>query len=196
MEREDVLKAFARYDSGVRPNHYGRPRSWFIQADNGQLYPLKIIYALAANIDANQFHTQDAVAAIRRLEFNIVDVDAMIKNQTADETKFNKAVSRSLNGSDDERNERLRNAPQRAQERYVMQRVYDRNPDVVAAVLCRARGICERCNNEAPFLRRTNNEPYLEVHHINQLADGGEDTVDNAIAVCPNCHREAHYGAQ
>ena len=120
----------------------------------------------------------------------------MIKNQTADETEFNEAVSRSLNGSDDERNERLGNAPQRAQERCVIQRVYDRNPDVVAAVLRRAEGRCERCNNKAPFLRRTNNEPYLEVHHINQLADGGEDTVDNAIAVCPNCHREAHYGAQ
>ena len=51
MEREDVLNAFARYDSGERPNHYGRPRRWFIQADNGQLYPLKIIYALAANIE-------------------------------------------------------------------------------------------------------------------------------------------------
>ena len=22
----------------------------------------------------------------------------------------------------------------------------------------------------------------------------GEDTVENAIATCPNCHREAHYG--
>ena len=26
------------------------------------------------------------------------------------------------------------------------------------------------------------------------LADGGADTVENAIAVCPNCHRELHYG--
>ncbi|MEY8786001.1 HNH endonuclease [Citrobacter freundii] len=23
----------------------------------------------------------------------------------------------------------------------------------------------------------------------------GEDSVENAIALCPNCHREAHYGA-
>jgi hypothetical protein len=26
------------------------------------------------------------------------------------------------------------------------------------------------------------------------LARGGEDTVENAVAVCPNCHREAHFG--
>ncbi|WP_342542729.1 HNH endonuclease signature motif containing protein [Paenisporosarcina sp. FSL H8-0542] len=36
--------------------------------------------------------------------------------------------------------------------------------------------------------------PYLEVHHIKRLADNGEDSVENAIAVCPNCHRELHFG--
>ncbi|MGH8437576.1 MAG: HNH endonuclease [Pseudomonas sp.] len=33
-----------------------------------------------------------------------------------------------------------------------------------------------------------------EVHHKVRLADGGLDTVENAIAVCPNCHRQAHFG--
>jgi 5-methylcytosine-specific restriction protein A len=36
--------------------------------------------------------------------------------------------------------------------------------------------------------------PYLEVHHIKRLADKGSDTTTNSIAVCPNCHRELHYG--
>ena len=36
--------------------------------------------------------------------------------------------------------------------------------------------------------------PFLEVHHLRQLADRGSDTVSNAVALCPNCHREAHYG--
>lgn len=36
--------------------------------------------------------------------------------------------------------------------------------------------------------------PYLEVHHIIFLAQGGDDTVDNAEALCPNCHRRKHYG--
>ncbi len=26
------------------------------------------------------------------------------------------------------------------------------------------------------------------------LSEGGEDTVENAMAVCPNCHMELHYG--
>jgi 5-methylcytosine-specific restriction protein A len=70
---------------------------------------------------------------------------------------------------------------------------FKRNPDVVAEILVRASGVCENCNNEAPF-KRKNGEPYLEVHHKIRLADGGEDTIENAMALCPNCHRYLHYG--
>ena len=44
------------------------------------------------------------------------------------------------------------------------------------------------------FNRKKDNTPYLEVHHIIRLADDGDDSVENAIALCPNCHREAHFG--
>ena len=68
-----------------------------------------------------------------------------------------------------------------------------RNPDVVVEALLRANGVCERCKKPAPFARRSDGTPYLEVHHRIPLAVGGEDTVENAIALCPNCHRAAHY---
>lgn len=72
--------------------------------------------------------------------------------------------------------------------------VFLRNSDVVVEVLERAAGICERCKKPAPFVRKTDQSPYLEVHHKLQLAQGGEDTVENAVALCPNCHRREHYG--
>jgi predicted HNH restriction endonuclease len=71
---------------------------------------------------------------------------------------------------------------------------FDRNPDVVAEVLSQASGKCQRCGCPAPFIRKSDSSPYLEVHHKISLASGGEDTVANAIALCPNCHREVHYG--
>jgi len=71
---------------------------------------------------------------------------------------------------------------------------FRRNPDVVAAVLERANGFCEACKQKAPFLRAKDNSPYLEVHHEIRLADGGKDNLSNAIALCPNCHRKAHFG--
>ncbi len=71
---------------------------------------------------------------------------------------------------------------------------FKRNPDVIVEVLKRANGVCEKCKQDAPFVRKKDNTPYLEVHHIVRLASDGKDTVSNAIAVCPNCHRELHYG--
>lgn len=76
----------------------------------------------------------------------------------------------------------------------VKQTVFNRNQYVIAEVLDRAKGICERCKKSAPFIRDNDNSPYLEVHHKIPLAEGGDDTVENAIALCPNCHRQAHYG--
>jgi 5-methylcytosine-specific restriction protein A len=70
-------------------------------------------------------------------------------------------------------------------------RVYKQSPYVIDFTLRRASGACELCNQKAPF-NKPNGEPYLEVHHIHQLADGGEDTTENAVALCPNCHRMMH----
>ena len=71
---------------------------------------------------------------------------------------------------------------------------FERNPDVVAEVLERASGICECCKKNAPFFKKSDGTPYLEVHHKIPLALGGEDSVENAEALCPNCHRKTHYG--
>lgn len=70
---------------------------------------------------------------------------------------------------------------------------YQRDADVVAWVLEVANGFCECCDNPAPF-QREDGTPFLEVHHVQRLADGGPDIVENAVALCPNCHRELHFG--
>jgi HNH endonuclease len=58
---------------------------------------------------------------------------------------------------------------------------------------CRSRGNCEGCKHPAPFMRR-NGEPYLEIHHIRPLANGGADHPLNVAAVCPNCHSRVTHG--
>lgn len=70
---------------------------------------------------------------------------------------------------------------------------YVRDATVVAYVLTRSNGVCEACSEPAPF-KKQNGLPFLEVHHLRQLSDKGSDKVTNAIAVCPNCHREFHFG--
>ncbi|MDP2732923.1 MAG: HNH endonuclease signature motif containing protein [Hoeflea sp.] len=70
---------------------------------------------------------------------------------------------------------------------------FERDPRVVAWVRSQADGVCESCRQEAPF-EKDDGTPYLEVHHLRPLAEGGPDTVENAIACCPNCHRRLHQG--
>lgn len=69
---------------------------------------------------------------------------------------------------------------------------YLRDHKVRKEVLRRAKGCCEFCN-ERGFLLPSGRR-FLEAHHIIALADDGADTPQNVIALCPNHHREAHYG--
>jgi predicted restriction endonuclease len=69
-----------------------------------------------------------------------------------------------------------------------------RDARVKAFVLKRAGGRCESCAAPAPF-KTTLGLDYLEVHHMKTLAQGGSDRVQNAIALCPNCHRALHYAS-
>lgn len=92
------------------------------------------------------------------------------------------------------RRARLAAAPKQPRWTVGLIRHFIRNPDVIAEVLTRADGECEQCKAPAPFNRRSNGTPFLEVHHRIRLADGGDDTTENAIALCPNCHRQQHHG--
>lgn len=72
--------------------------------------------------------------------------------------------------------------------------VFVRNPYVVAAALIRADGSCEVPACTRRLFKRDDGSVFLEVHHIVPLAEGGEDSLANAAAICPACHREAHHG--
>ncbi len=69
--------------------------------------------------------------------------------------------------------------------------VFDRNPLFSSYVKKRAKGRCDLCGDEAPFIDKDGN-PYLESHHVVWLSRGGIDYPDNIVAVCPNCHSRIH----
>jgi len=68
---------------------------------------------------------------------------------------------------------------------------YIRDEAVAVYVKQAANGFCDLCNNEAPFTDKAG-RPFLENHHVIPLAEGGDDTISNAVALCPNCHRKMH----
>ncbi|MFC1456963.1 HNH endonuclease [Microvirga arabica] len=71
--------------------------------------------------------------------------------------------------------------------------LYRRSDAVRRYVLARAAGVCESCNQPAPFIT-LRGEPYLEPHHTRRLSDGGPDDPRFVGAICPSCHREIHHG--
>jgi 5-methylcytosine-specific restriction protein A len=71
--------------------------------------------------------------------------------------------------------------------------VFERSRAVRNYVLARANGCCEYCGASAPF-RTPSGQPFIEVHHIRRLTDGGPDDPCFMIGLCPNCHRGAHFG--
>jgi 5-methylcytosine-specific restriction protein A len=70
--------------------------------------------------------------------------------------------------------------------------VFVRDPKQRTQVLERAKGNCELCG--ALGFQMPTGALYLETHHIVPLSENGPDIKDNMIALCPNDHREAHYG--
>ncbi|WP_420208786.1 HNH endonuclease [Candidatus Electronema sp. JC] len=71
---------------------------------------------------------------------------------------------------------------------------FERNLYIAEYTKRKANGICCDCKQHAPFISKSTNEPFLETHHIVPLAQGGADTIENTVALCPNCHRKRHHG--
>ena len=155
---------------------------------NRTVYPVKSIYALAIGAPPTSFNTRDAIRVLEKLKIE------MVNNVGDSRSEFEKRVNASLLNNK-ARAKRLANRKS-TKPRLMLKQVYvyDRNPDVVAEALYRAKGACEDCNSKAPFRRKSDSTPYLEVHHTQQLANGGDDVPENTKALCPNCHRKAHYG--
>lgn len=69
---------------------------------------------------------------------------------------------------------------------------FPRDPEVRRQALERAEGKCEYCNQSGFVM--PDGRIYLESHHVIPLSEGGADSIMNVAALCPNHHREAHYG--
>lgn len=154
------------------------------------------IAAVWAHIAYYEQKSETTVCALRKV---VARHEAQLQRDRENRTlaqvhaHFEQEITSSLSDTDEARRHRLAFAPRKPATITITMEVFVRNADVVAEVLVRAGGKCEICHRDAPFVRG-DGRPYLEVHHVVQLADGGDDTTENAVATCPNCHRREHYG--
>ena len=163
-----------------------------ILADYGMEGARQALKSARSHVDYYDTLGHGRLASIRRIcDDFAVQLDFL---ETGEQAWFDRGLAASRRLPPRERAIAMSKFPVKPATVTISTTVFRRNPHVVVAVLERAKGVCEMCSQPAPFIRSSSGQPYLEVHHTVTLAAGGDDTVENAIAVCPNCHREAHFG--
>lgn len=196
-KRGAIEKTFDVSLTGKSTDYRGVPATEFIRKLANRTYPE------SASVRMKEMNKKTARGngwlirniTIERALFDVInDGESGSVNFEAIAEDFQKQVKAAMNLPADELAELESSYPKRPDKVIVQTTVFRRNPAVVVEVLRRARGVCEGCGDPAPFERRTDGSPYLEVHHQITLAEGGEDVVGNAVALCPNCHRKQHYG--
>jgi HNH endonuclease len=149
-----------------------------IVSDNGT-YPANAIFRCVnheAITGGQRYNTSDSYSLAKKMGFKIEKGDAFTRantlpsvptgNPTPDQRKYTT-------------NEYLRDSKVR---RYVAKK---------------ALGVCECCKNRgfnSQVFVKPNGSGYVETHHIVPVGEGGQDVVENVIALCPNHHMEAHHG--
>jgi 5-methylcytosine-specific restriction protein A len=126
------------------------------------VFPLKLTTGTPAPVDVAEFERLNAIRA--------------------------KKASRLSN---EEVNKKASAAPKKPGKKNTNTTSFHRNEFVSENAKRLAKGICQLCNEPAPF-NDSEGKPFLETHHIVWLARGGEDSIENTVALCPNCHRRMH----
>lgn len=76
---------------------------------------------------------------------------------------------------------------------------YKRRRQLVKQALEKSNYQCEFDCNHKTFITK-NNKPYMEAHHLVPLSaqgffnTSGLDNIANIVCLCPNCHKNLHYG--
>ena len=123
---------------------------------------------------------------VRTVQENIsVNNDALAARGIAQERKAKKFTIEEL------KKHAERRSSEQAAHRTMTTKTFVRDAYIAEYAKRRAEGHCQLCHQPAPF-KDSSGEPYLEAHHIVWLSEGGADSIENTVALCPNCHRKMH----
>ena len=197
LSKEHIVAALNRIDrSGYHPHG---DSTHYVVLHNGNTYPPLAVLAFALEamgfterIEAGELaggKSESSFRVLKDLGFEPIEIKQAAQRLHQDGLR--RAAERLVSGIDLSKVPQGNATPKKYT--YAETRV-ERNLQVYAYSLARAEGRCELCKKPGPFISNRTALRYLEVHHIKPLSQGGADTVENTIALCPNCHRECHHG--
>lgn len=78
-------------------------------------------------------------------------------------------------------------------------RIYPRSSKTAMNVLVCAKFLCEVDCSHPSFIRKKNNQNYVEPHHLVPMQYSNQfevslDVEENIVSLCSNCHNQLHYG--
>lgn len=156
----------------------------YIEVENGRnvyKFPLKVLKGEKVYTEADLKNVEkESQKKVTKLTYD------EIKRRAIEASEANKE-SDDQNSTADKHKKKKRKSSKRT----VKTVVYDRDEYISAFVKLEAKGKCQLCEQDAPFIDKYD-VPYLESHHIIWLSEGGKDTIENCVALCPNCHRKMH----
>ncbi|WP_158539641.1 NUDIX domain-containing protein [Gordonibacter sp. 28C] len=138
-------------------------------------------------------HQKDREGNVRLVwvfPLELMESDGAVPEKFIKET-FEKRDRRARKKTNEELASLVSEGTGKASRRRAISEEYVRDPHVAEYAKRRAHGVCQLCGKAAPF-KRPNGEAYLECHHVEWLSRGGTDSVQNTVALCPNCHRKMH----
>ena len=173
----DYIEIFKRMLTGARTTRtMNVPATDYylthIRADFGDTVAQAAISSVRQHINYYKEVGKSSLPSLRALVEKHATLVSLHNEAQHLQEDFDRQVREALADAPVARQQRLRLASRIPEKIEVRAVVYKRNPDVVAEVLNRAGAACERCKQPAPFNRKTNAQPYLEVHHKIQLANG------------------------
>lgn len=186
-----------------RSKEYGNNRTYPLVVE-GVEYPTKAILAAARVIDrdgkcAEALHSttggvaaeQGASRVLYKLGYDIRNYKPAIPDGASDDVPAEKYIHEP-EISDDDLDSLLFDRDQEFSRLTLSVRVRDMR--ALKATLVRSAGACEYCE-QAPF-RTAGGRPYLEVHHIKGVRNGGDNVLYNLIALCCTDHRMVHFSGE
>lgn len=196
LTRRDVMEAMGLFkDSSSRSDNDFLDIYQMLTGDEIVLYGNMKKYEL---IDPNSKEFAENKA--RELDLNIDDFDRYYDFIDDEDSYYQNEVAKaSQSNTDDTSNHKYKSKEKENSKNNGSTNSYKRDAKTGFLALKLANFQCELNKEHKTFISNSTSENYVEAHHIIPMKyyDDFEKSIDNEaniVALCPNCHRQLHYG--
>jgi len=141
----------------------------------------------------------DSFGSVGGLVSNLIEKSEEVRSiEDLEKTKkeeAEKAVSKKTQSDSENLEEFIKERSKKSVqgERIVQAKTYKRDRELIAALKSKYDGVCQSCGKT---FRKEEEGNYSEAAHITPLEEGGSNTTQNILILCPTCHKKLDLGCE